>query len=153
MLEDPPKGLVFTPSSVRAAAGVSRSFIYDHPDLRQAIVAARERARTVSAQTSGPSPQSALAERAYYQHQCQELRAQVSRLECRLSERLGEETWRAAGLALPPGGVGLLERLEDSERLVVTLTERVSGLEDELETARELLRQGMHARNRRDQPA
>src|SRR6266540_769897 len=90
-------------AAVARAAGVDRSFLYRHHDLRAQILkrAAQAQPDTSLPRTTQVSRQSLLADLANLRAHNQRLRQQVTKLARRLSDALGEEVFRASGLGAP----------------------------------------------------
>ena len=84
-------------SSVARAAGVDRSFLYRHHDLR-AQIHARAAAPAISPASTTVSRQSLRADLANLREQNQRLRRQNTILTTRLTEILGEEVFHASGI-------------------------------------------------------
>jgi Family of unknown function (DUF6262) len=86
-------------AGVARAAGVDRSFLYRHHDLRVQILerAAQSQPDTSLPRTVQVSRQSLLADLANSRAENERLRRQNSKLAKRLSEVLGEEVFRGSG--------------------------------------------------------
>jgi hypothetical protein len=82
---------------VARKAGVDRSFLYRHHDLR-AQVHVRSAAPAASPASTAASKQSLLADLANLREQNQRLRRQNTDLTARLPEVLGEEAFRSSGI-------------------------------------------------------
>ena len=124
-------------SAVARAAGVDRSFLYRHHDLRARIHA--------SAATPGTSPaaatasrQSLLADLANLKEHNQRLRRQNTSLTTRLSEMLGEEVFHASGIG----------RTGELEQQLLDLRQELEERTDELDAARAANRDLMTLANR-----
>jgi Family of unknown function (DUF6262) len=133
-------------------AGVSRKFIYAHPDLRAQIEQRAQRAiddgksRVVG---SGQVTIASLrADAANAKAQNRRLREQLRALEQRLSEALG---CQIAGEIDPTGfenGDELRRRLEDAQGQMFDLEEALADAREELEAVREINRELLAAQNR-----
>jgi regulator of replication initiation timing len=137
-------------AGVARAAGVDRSFLYRHHDLRAQIL---ERAVQVQPDTSMPrtaqvSRQSLLADLANSRAENERLRRQVNKLAKRLSEVLGEEVFRASGLGGPDDTEALRRRVAELEQTTVDLRQQLEERAEELEAARATNRELMAEVNR-----
>ena len=91
-----------TISAVAARARVHRSFVHRHPDLHAPVL------KAAAGATTSPSPaataishRSVLAENANLHEQNRRLAQQISDLEDRLSELLGQQAFDRSGLGAP----------------------------------------------------
>ena len=144
-----------TIAGVARHAGVSRKFIYSHPDLRAEL---ELRALRATQSTSAPATASARvtgaslrAEAENYKAQGHRLRQQVRALEQRLSETLGSEL--ASGLPSDErvDHASLEElrgRLEESQAQTFELEETLADAREELEAVREINRELLSQHNR-----
>jgi len=139
-------------SAVARAAGVDRSFLYRHHDLRAQILecAAQAQPDASMPRTTQVSRQSMLADLANSRAQSGRLRRQNSKLAERLSEALGEEVFRASGLGGPAADEteALRRQVADLEQTVLDLRQQVEERTDELEAARTTNRDLMAELNR-----
>ncbi len=134
-------------SAVARAAGVDRSFLYRHHDLRARIHA--------SAATPGTSPaaatasrQSLLADLANLKEHNQRLRRQNTSLTTRLSEVLGEEVFHASGIGRAGDAGQLRARIGELEQQLLDLRQELEERTDELDAARAANRDLMTLANR-----
>ena len=134
-------------SAVTRAAGVDRSFLYRHHDLRSQIHArAADPAPTpVSAKASR---QSLLADIAKFRDQAQRLRRQNASLTARLSELLGQEAFRASGLGSTDGTETLQARIRELEQQLLDLRQQLEERTGELDASRAANRDLMALANR-----
>jgi len=144
-----------TVTAVARHAGVSRKFIYSHPPLRAQI---EQRALHAAAQAGAPlhdhaAPDDRLAARRRRQlpRQNQRLRRQVTVLERRLSELLGQQV--AADLPdhheLAVGGERELRaELEHAQQRAFEPHETLAEAREELAAMREINRELLAAHNR-----
>jgi hypothetical protein len=137
-------------AAVARAAGVDRSFLYRHHDLRSQIL---QRAAQVQPDASMPrttqvSRQSLLADLANLRAHNERLRRQVTRLARRLSEVLGEEVFRASGLGGPDDTEQLRRRAAELEQTVLDLRQALQERTEELDGARTANRDLMAELNR-----
>jgi chromosome segregation ATPase len=144
-------GRAVTVSAIARHAGVSRKFIYSHPDLRaqiehrarQAIATTGTRA-SADGQVTIASLRADLANGKAHNHR---LRQQVRALEQRLSETLG----RAVADELEPAGDRpdqLRRQLQAAQAEIFELSESLTDAREELEAVREINRELLAERNR-----
>jgi Family of unknown function (DUF6262) len=133
-------------------AGVSRKFIYAHPDLRAQIEQRARQAisdRTCRAVSSGQVTIASLqADAANAKAQNRRLREQLRAIEQRLSQALGHEV---AGEIDPARGATsdeLRRGLEDAQARIFELEEALTDAREELEAVREINRELLSAQNR-----
>lgn len=138
--------------AVARAAGVDRSFLYRHHDLRAQILqrAARAQSEASLPRATTVSRQSLLADLANLRAHNERLRRQNAKLARRLSEVLGEEIFRASGLG---GGAAdeaeaLRRRVAELEQAVEDLRQQLTERTEELEAARATNRELMAEVNR-----
>jgi chromosome segregation ATPase len=138
-------------AAIARHAGVSRKFIYAHPDLRGQI---EQRARQATAATSARAAADGrvtfaslrvdLANAKAHNHR---LRQQLRACEQRLSETLGENV----ADELDPGSDQPSERrreLQDARAEIFELTESLADAREELDAVREINRELLADRNR-----
>ena len=135
-------------SAVARAAGVDRSFLYRHHDLR-AQIHARAAAPGTSPASTAASRQSLLADLANLQQQNQRLRRQNLSLTARLSEVLGAEIFDASGIGHPDESGQLRNRVTELEQLILDLRQQLEERTDDLDAARSANRDLMALANRR----
>jgi transposase-like protein len=135
-------------SSVARKAGVDRSFLYRHHDLR-AQVHARSAAPAASPASATASRQSLLADLANLREQNQRLRRQNTELTARLSEVLGEEAFRASGIGRTDDTEALRTRVSQLEQQVLDLRQELEERTDDLDTARAANRDLISLANRK----
>lgn len=133
-------------SAVARKAGVDRSFLYRHHDLR-AQIHARSTAPASPASTT-VSKQSLLADLANLREQNQRLRKQNTDLTARLSEVLGEEVFRASGIGRTDDTEALRTRVGQLEQQVLDLRQELEERTDDLDAARAANRDLMTLANR-----
>jgi len=134
-------------SAVARAAGVDRSFLYRHHDLR-AQIHARSAAPSASPASSAASKQSLLADLANLREQNQRLRKQNTDITARLSEILGEEVFRASGIGRTDDTEALRTRVGQLEQQVLDLRQELDERTDDLDAARAANRDLMTLANR-----
>ena len=138
-------------ASIARHAGVSRKFIYTHPDLRAQI---EQRARQATATTGTratadgritvASLRADLANAKAHNHR---LRQQLGALEQRLSDKLGRDVADELG----PGNDRpdeLRRELQDARAEIFDLTESLADAREELDAVREINRELLADRNR-----
>ena len=125
-------------AGIARAAGVDRSFLYRHHDLRAEILtrAAQGQPDASMPRTTQVSRQSLLADLANLRAHNERLRRQVSKLAKRLSEALGEEVFRASGLGEPDNTEQLRRRVAELEQTVLDLRQQLAERTEELDAAR-----------------
>jgi polyhydroxyalkanoate synthesis regulator phasin len=134
-------------SAVARAAGVDRSFLYRHHDLR-AQIHARSADPAGSPASTAASKQSLLADLANLREQSQRLRRQNTDLTARLSEVLGEELFRASGIGRTDDSEALRARVGQLEQQVLDLRQELEERTDDLDAARAANRDLMTLVNR-----
>src|SRR6266540_7403488 len=136
-------GEEITVAAVARAAGVDRSFLYRHHDLRAQILqhAAQAPPEASLPRTTQVSRQSLLADLANLRAHNERLRRQVTTLARRLSEALGEQVFQASGLGGPDQTEQLRRRVGELEQLVADQREALEEMAEELDAARATNRQ------------
>jgi regulator of replication initiation timing len=137
-------------AAVARAAGVDRSFLYRHHDLRAQIFqrAAEAPPEASLPRTTQVSRQSLLADLANARAENERLRRQNTRLSRRLSELLGEDVFRASGLGGPDDTEQLRRQVAELEQTVLDLRGQLTERTEELEAARATNRELMAEVNR-----
>jgi chromosome segregation ATPase len=133
-------------------AGVSRKFIYAHPDLRAQIEQRAQQSigdgKARAAAGGQVTIASLRADAANTKAQNRRLREQLRALEQRLSQALGRQI---AGELDPTGletGDELRRQLKDAESRIFDLEEALADAREELEAVREINRELLAAQNR-----
>ncbi len=142
-------GSEITISAVADRARVHRSFVHRHPDLHAAVL------KAAAAATTEPSPaataishRSVLAENANLHEQNRRLAQQISNLEDRLSELLGQQAFERSGLGAPASTAAVHAELETQRQAVLDLKRALEERDEELAAARETSRRLMNQLNR-----
>ena len=136
-------------SAVAGRAKVHRSFIHRHPDLHAAVLKAAADATTdPSPASTAISHRSVLADNANLHEQNRRLAQQISDLEDRLSELLGQHAFDRSGLGAPASTAALHAELEAERQTVLDLRRVLEERDEELGAARETSRQLMNQLNR-----
>lgn len=134
------EGIEITISSVAARAGVHRSFIHRHLDLRADVYAAADQpsvAATATATTRQSFEADNLNLRATVRRQSQH----IADLEARLSELLGEQAYSRTGLGAPHNHAALQEKNHTLQNEIQELQAKLQDQEEELGASREANRQ------------
>ncbi len=137
-------------AAVARAAGVDRSFLYRHHDLRAQILtrAAQSQPDASLPRSAQVSRQSLLADLTNVRAQNERLRRQVNKLAKRLSEALGEEVFRASGLGQPDDTEQLRQQAAALEQELLDVRQQLEERNDELDAARATNRELMAELNR-----
>jgi Family of unknown function (DUF6262) len=127
-------GSEITISATADRAGVHRSFIHRHDDLRSAVLAAAsESIDNASPAATTISHWSVLAENANLHASNGRLSQQRIRdLEDRLSEAFGQQAFERSGLGAPTSTAALQDDLERHKQLLLDRDNRITELEEEL---------------------
>jgi chromosome segregation ATPase len=140
-------------AAVARAAGVDRSFLYRHHDLRAQILqrAAQSQSEASLPRITTVSRQSLLADLANCRAHNERLRRQITKLARRLSDALGEEVFRASGLGAPAAAdetEALRRSVGELEQTVEDLRQQLQERTEELAAARTTNRDLMAELNR-----
>ena len=127
------RGDDLTVTAIARTAAVDRTFLYRHRDLLGQIHAAATQPATP---TSAPSRASLQADLLAAQQRALRLHAQVRQLEQRLSQLLGEQTWRESGLGAPDDIDELKQRIIHLEQQAVDLRIQLDERDQDLAAAR-----------------
>jgi len=125
-----------TVAAIARRAGVDRSFLYRHRELLERIHSAQVGEPRDTDAAARVSHQSLRVDLANAHERNQRLRARVQHLERRLSEALGEQVWREAGLGAPPDLETLQRQVVMQEQRIVELTKVVADRDRDLAAAR-----------------
>jgi chromosome segregation ATPase len=137
-----------TVSAVARTAGVDRSFLYRHHDLRSQILALAAEPEPNPSSTR-TSRRSLLADLANLRAHNERLRHQNTKLTERLSEVLGQQVYHDAGLS-PTDEIGTLrERVAKLEQQLPDQRHDFQDRDDELAAARAANRELMTRLNSR----
>jgi len=124
-----------TVSAVARTAGVDRSFLYRHHDLRSQILTLAAEPEPHPAST-GISRRSLLADLANLRAHNERLRHQNAKLTERLSEILGEQVFHDAGLTRTDETSTLQKRVAELEQQLLNRRQDLQDRDDELAAAR-----------------
>jgi chromosome segregation ATPase len=144
-------GLELTVSAVARTAGVDRSFLYRHHDLRSQILALAAKPELPS--STRISQRSLLADLANLRAHNERLRHQVTKLSDRLSEILGEQVFHDAGLTRTDEISTLRDRVTELEQQLLDQRQELQDRDDELSAARTANRDLMQNINNRSSPS
>lgn len=123
-------------SGIAARAGVDRTFLYRHRDLLEQVHAAEAQPRNSTGAGPVVSRASLQADLLAAQQRCLRAAARTQQLEKRLSELLGEQTWRACGLGAPTDVEELQRKIVFLEQQAVDLRLQLDERDQELDAAR-----------------
>jgi hypothetical protein len=137
-------GTEISASGIARAAGVDRTFLYRHRDLLEKIHAA-EAAPPPAGGTAGPavSRASLQADLLAAHERAIRLAARIRQLEQRLSDELGQQTWRESGLGAPADIDALTQKITHYEQRAADLRLQLEDRDDELAAARAASRELM----------
>ena len=139
-------------SGIARAAGVDRTFLYRHRDLMEKIHALQ--ADPVPGDHVGPAVTRASlqADLLAAHERAARLNARIHQLEKRLSEALGEHTWRESGLGAPADIDALHQRISQLEQHNLDLQQQLDERDDDLAAARAANRELMARLNTPSRP-
>ncbi len=130
------EGAEISASGIARTAGVDRTFLYRHRDLLQKIHALAAEPLT----TTGTGPMvtraSLQADLLAAHERPGRLHTRVQHLEKRLSEALGEQTWRASRLGAPDDIDALNQQITHFEQQVIDLRQQLTERDEDLAAAR-----------------
>jgi Family of unknown function (DUF6262) len=131
-------GTEISASGIARAAGVDRTFLYRHRDLLEKIHAAEAAPPPAGGSTAGPavSRASLQADLLAAHERAIRLAARIRQLEQRLSDELGQQTWRESGLGAPAGIDALNQKITHYEQQAADLRLQLEDRDDELAAAR-----------------
>jgi len=139
-------------AAIALAAGVDRTFLYRHPDLLEKLHALQ--ADPVIDEHTGPgvTRASLQADLLAAHERAARLDARIRQLEQRLSETLGEKTWRESGLGAPADIDALHQRISQLEQHNLDLRQQLDEREEDLAAARAANRELMARLNTPTRP-
>ena len=123
-------------SGIARAAGVDRTFLYRHRDLLENIHALQT--EPTASDSAGPAVTRASlqADLLAAHERAVRLNTRVQHLESRLSETLGEQTWRESGLGAPIDIDALHQRITRHEQQAIDLQQQLDERDEDLAAAR-----------------
>jgi hypothetical protein len=141
-----------TTSGIARAAGVDRTFLYRHRDLMEKIHALQT--DPVPGDHIGPAVTRASlqADLLAAHERAARLNARIHQLEKRLSEALGEHTWRESGLGAPADIDTLHQRIGQLEQHNLDLQHQLAERDEDLAAARAANRELMARLNTPTRP-
>lgn len=122
-------------TAIARRADVDRTFCYRHRDLLEQIHAAQTQPSTTG-QRPAVSRASLQADLLAAQQRTLRMATQTRQLETRLSELLGEKTWRASGLGVPDDIDQLNHRIVTLEQQTIDLQLQLDERTQDLDAAR-----------------
>jgi len=143
-------GTEITVSAIARVAAVNRTFLYRHRDLLGKIHAAQAGPPADSATGPSVTRASLQADLLAAQERAIRLNVRVQQLEKRLSEVLGEQTWREYGLGAPADIDQLNARIVSLEQQIADPRLQLEECDDELSAARAASRELMAQLNKAD---
>ncbi|MFJ4613815.1 DUF6262 family protein [Streptomyces griseus] len=143
-------GMPISVSSIARQARVDRTFLYRHRDLLDLVHTAEAEPSSHDALGSPVSRASLQADLVRAQDRNSRLNAHVRQLEKRLSEALGEQTWRESGLGAPTDIEALQRKITRLEQRNVELSASLEEAQADLEAARDANRDLTRALNQRN---
>jgi hypothetical protein len=139
-------GADLTVAAIARTAGVDRTFLYRHRDLLGQVhaLATQPASRTNS---TTPSRASLQADLLAAQQRAVRMHTRVRQFEQRLSQLLGEKTWRESGLGAPDDIDELKARINHLEQQAVDLQIQLEERDQDLAAARAANRELMSQLN------
>jgi hypothetical protein len=130
-------GTEISVSGIARAAAVDRTFIYRHRDLLEKIHAL-EAEPPPDGGGSGPAVTRASlqADLLAAHERAVRLNARIRQLEKRLSQMLGEQSWRESGLAVPADIDALNQKITQLDQQAIDLRLQLEEQGDDLAAAR-----------------
>jgi len=125
-----------TTSGIARAAGVDRTFLYRHRDLMEKIHAVQADPRPDDHIGPAVTRASLQADLLAAHERAARLNTRIHQLEKRLSEALGEHTWRESGLGAPADIDALHQRITRLEQHNLDLQQQLDERNDDLAAAR-----------------
>ncbi|HEY4023084.1 MAG TPA: hypothetical protein VGM75_30650 [Pseudonocardiaceae bacterium] len=137
-------------SGLARAAGVDRTFLYRHRDLLERIHALQTEP-TIGASAGPAVTRASLQADLLAAHErAVRLNTRIQHLEKRLSEALGEQTWRESGLGAPIDIDTLHQRITQLEQQTLDLQQQLDERDEDLAAARATNRELMTRLNAPD---
>jgi chromosome segregation ATPase len=124
-----------TVAAIARTAGVDRTFLYRHRDLLGQVHAMAAQLPT-SGNSMTPSRASLQADLLAAQQRAIRLHTRVRQLEQRLSQLLGEQTWRESGLGAPDDIDEMKQRINHFEQQAIDLQIQLDERDQDLAAAR-----------------
>ena len=130
------EGHEISASGIARAAGVDRTFLYRHRDLLEKVHALQAEPATVDGTGPTVTRASLQADLLAAHERAVRFNTRVHHLEKRLSEALGEQTWRESGLGAPADIDILQQTIRHLEQQVIDLRLQVEERDEDLAAAR-----------------
>jgi hypothetical protein len=146
------EGREISASAIARTAGVDRTFLYRHRDLLEKIHALQ--ADPIPDEHTGPevTRASLQADLLAAHERAVRLDARIRQLEQRLSQVLGEQTWRESGLGAPTDIDALHQRINHLEQQVIDQQQQLDERDEDLAAARATNRELMARLNAPGRP-
>ena len=139
-------------AAIARTAGVDRTFLYRHPDLLEKIHALQADPLTNERTGPGATRASLQADLLAAHERAARLGARIQQLEKRLSEALGEQTWRESGLGAPTDIDALHQHISQLEQHNLDLRQQLDERGEDLAAARTANRELMTRLNAPTRP-
>ena len=139
-------------SAIARAAGVDRTFLYRHRDLLEKIHALQADPVPDVNNDHTVTHASLRADLLAAHERAARLNTRIHQLEKRLSEALGEHTWRESGLGAPVDIDALHQRISQLEQHNLDLQQQLDERDDDLTAARAANRELMARLNTPSRP-
>ena len=139
-------------SAIARAAGVDRTFLYRHHDLLEKIHALQADPVPDVNSDHTVTHASLRADLLAAHERAARLNTRIHQLEKRLSEALGEHTWRESGLGAPVDIDVLHQRISQLEQQNLDLQQQLDERDDDLAAARAANREYMARLNTPSRP-
>jgi chromosome segregation ATPase len=123
-------------SGIARAAGVDRAFLYRHRDLLEKIHALQVEPAAINGTGLTVTRASLQADLLAAHERAVRLNTRIQHLEKRLSEALGEQTWRESGLGAPIDIDALQQRITHLEQQAIDLQQQLDERDEDLAAAR-----------------
>lgn len=129
-------GTEISASGIARAAGVDRTFLYRHRDLLEKIHALQTEPITGDSTSPAVTRASLQADLLAAHERAVRLNTRIHHLEKRLSEALGEQTWRESGLGAPTDIDTLQQRITHLEQQAIDVQQQLDERDEDLAAAR-----------------
>jgi hypothetical protein len=139
-------------AAIARAAGVDRTFLYRHPDLLEKIHALQADPGPDEHTGPGVTRASLQADLLAAHERAARLDTRIRQLEQRLSQALGEQTWRESGVGAPTDIDALHQRISHLERQVIDLRQQLDERDEDLAATRATNRELMTRLNTPTRP-
>ncbi|MFJ5707331.1 DUF6262 family protein [Streptomyces sp. NPDC093105] len=134
-------------TAVARRAGVDRTFLYRHRDLLTQIHTAEQTPAEGGAKGAAVSRASLMADLAAAGERNARLMGRITLLEQRLSQLMGEQTWRESGLGAPDSVERMQQKVVELEQERADLKLKLEEVLEDLEAARATNRELTRALN------